>query len=114
MLPKKYRLSSFQEIEKVKDKGKLFQFPFFGVLVLDNKESRPSRFSVNVSLKVAGNVVNRNKIKRLMSEAIKAFLSQIKPGFDLIILVKKMALKKSLGEIKEEVERAFLRTELLV
>ena len=104
MLPKKFRLQDFGEIEKVKKEGKLFQNPLFGLLVLKRKDNGPSRFAFIVSLKISKKSTKRNKAKRLLSEALKGFLPKIKKGFDLVFLGKKAIIDKSFWEIKKQLE----------
>lgn len=110
MLPKKFRLQKFEEIKK---KGKLFQFPLFGGLVLPQKEKNNSRFAFVVSSKISKKATERNRAKRLLSEAVRSFLPKIKSGFDVVFFAKKLIVGKEFVEIKNEVERIFKKANLL-
>jgi len=107
MLPKKYRLNDFWEIERVKKGGRLFQSSSFGVLVFYGNEKQNSRIAFVVSLKIAKRSVERNRAKRLLSEAVRGFLPLIKPGYDLVFLIKKNLIGKNRQEVEKEVERIF-------
>jgi len=105
MLPKKYRLKDFWEIEEVKKKGQLFQSLSFGVLVFFRDKKQNSRVAFIVSLKISKKSVERNRTKRLLSEAVRGFLPSIKPGYDLVFLIKKNLVGRNKQEVEKEVER---------
>jgi len=104
MLPEKFRLQDFGEIEKVKKEGKLIQNPLFGLLVLKREDNGLSRFAFIVSLKISKKSTKRNRAKRLLSEVVRSFLPEIKDGFDLVFLAKKSIIDKSFWDIKKQVE----------
>lgn len=47
-----------------------------------------ARFGLVISNKIEKSAVRRNKIKRLIRQAIQELLPEIKPGFDVVVLVK--------------------------
>lgn len=104
MLPKKFRFSKRQEIGDVKKKGKLYQFPLFGILVLKTRIEESPRFAFVVSTRISKKSTERNKIRRLLSETIKFLLPKITLGYDLIFLTKKSILDKGFWEINKETE----------
>ena len=114
MLPKKFRLHDYQEVEKVKKEGKLYQSPLFGLLVLEKPGQATSRFSFIVSTKLSKKAVQRNHLKRLLSEAVRGLLPKVKPGFDLVFLGKKSLIGKSLSEIQIEVNNIFCKSGLMI
>lgn len=108
MLPKQYRLPLRTEFKRIKKEGKLFSGKFFSLLV--NKQpagNRPSRFAFIISKKIHKKAIKRNRVRRLLVEAVRGILPKIKPGFDFVFLVKKTILEKKLSEIKNEVEKFF-------
>jgi len=117
VLPRRYRLQNYQEIEKVKKEGKLYQISFFGLLILkrtlSEAEGLPTRFAFIVSKKLSKKAVQRNRAKRLLSEAVRGLLPKVKPGFDIIFLGKKSLIGKSFSEIQVEVEKVFRKSGLL-
>lgn len=118
MLPKEYRLHDYQEIERVKKEGKLFQSPLFGVLILE-KTGQPvslssfSRFAFIVSKKVSTKAIERNRIKRVLSESVRLLLPAIKPDIDGVFLGKRNIIGKNKTEIKQELENVFRKAKLL-
>jgi len=112
MLVKKYRLPLRTEFYRIKKKGRLYQFSFFGLLVARNELSF-SRFAFIISKKVHKRAVKRNRIRRLLREAVKEFLSQSRPGFDVVFLVKKNLIDQELSAVKMAVNQAFQKSGLL-
>ena len=72
-----------------------------------------SRFGFVVSKKISKKAVERNRVKRLMSETIRLTEEKIKPGFDVVFISKLGIVNKSLEEVKESVEKLLKRSGLL-
>lgn len=112
MLPSSNRLVRKQDFELIKKEGRKYQSNFFGVLVKSTEENS-SRFGFIVSTKISKKAAERNKIKRLLRESIKTFLSEIKPGNDILFLVKKDILNKSFEEISKETKEVLKRANVI-
>ena len=97
MLPKAYRLPASQ-FALVKSKGKLIQTPLFGLLILSSSQPK-TRFGFIVSTKLSSKAVVRNRLRRLLREAIRPLLPSISPGHDFIILAKHSLLTAHLNQI---------------
>ena len=111
MLASANRLTKEDDFDKIKSEGVLFQSENFGVRVLRRGGNENSRFAFIVSLKIANESVQRNRVKRAMSEAIRHKLHTIKEGYDVIFLAKKQIVKKSTEDIMREVHE-FVRKNL--
>lgn len=112
MLPKKYRLPLRTKLPCLRKEGKIFHSPLFGLLT--GKNNLPvSRFGFIVSKKIHKQAVKRNQIKRLLREAVRSFLPQVKPGFDAVFLAKKKILHQELSAIKTEIQAVFRKVGLL-
>lgn len=113
MLPKKHRLPLRTDLVYVQEKGKIFQGRLFSLLVVSQPhKSRPSRFGFIISTKIHKRAVKRNHARRLLIEAIRPFLSEIKPGLDAVFLAKKTIVGKQLVEVKKEVGKLFKKSKL--
>lgn len=104
MLSKKHRLSKTAEVKKTAVKGRGFFNPYFVIKSLANKGDFP-RFTVVVSTKVSKKAVDRNRVKRIIREAIKPHLSEL-PSNDYVLTVKSGILRIDSSEIRCEVEKA--------
>lgn len=105
MLASKNRLPA-SEIEKVKANGKLYQKKFFGISIAPGSDPHNSRFGFIVSTKISKLAVQRNRIKRALSESVRYHLFAITPGYDIIFLAKKVLVTVSTNEIMQEVQIA--------
>lgn len=115
MLPKKYRLSLKTEFQRVHQNGRFCARSLFTLLFCPQPEELKanSRFAFIAPLKVDKRSVYRHRAKRLFTEAVRAFLHEVKPGFDAVFMIKKEAVGKNYGEVKTEVEKVFKEAGLL-
>ncbi len=115
MLPKDYRFPLRTDFTRAKKEGKIFQDKFFGVIVSGQPSSaaKNSRFAFIVSKKISKKAVQRNRIRRILSEQITVFLPKIKPGFDNVFLVKKDILGKTSAVVGKEVKEMLIKADML-
>jgi len=103
MLPVKHRLVKKRDFDKIFKNGKLFNTDQF--LVKSDKNNLDiSRFGFIVSKKVSNKAVIRNRIKRKIREIIRLNLDKIKPGLDIVLIVKKNMIDKSYWEIEKDIK----------
>jgi ribonuclease P protein component len=106
MLAKKYRLTVSNDFAKVQALGKTFQSTNFGVAILDRGDEKPPRFAFVISTKVAKDAVDRNNIRRHMSETVRLMTGEVKNGLDVIFLAKTSIMRVPAEEIVREVRTA--------
>ena len=106
MLANAYRIRSTEDFEKVQKEGEIRQSESFGIVILHQPDSKVSRFGFIVSTKISKGAVDRNRIKRALSEAVRFLMADIKKGYDVVFLTKQTALRKSTDELMREVRRA--------
>lgn len=102
MLKKINRLSKRKDFQEIKEKGKIYQSPIFG-LALIKKEEDVKQFGFIISKKISKRAVDRNKIKRYLADSVKNNLDKIPTGIKAIFLAKKDLLGKKYEEINAEV-----------
>ncbi|MEJ2441342.1 MAG: ribonuclease P protein component [Patescibacteria group bacterium] len=105
MLAKRHRLTKKNLLEKVKTEGDLYQADSFGMVVLKQEKTGPSRFAFIVSTKISKKAVDRNKITRRLREAVKERLANILNGYDVVFLAKRKIMDKNNSEIVKEMNR---------
>ena len=101
-LNKKNRLKKKHDFENVFKKGKAVKGSFLFIKYRKNKLG-VSRFGFVVSAKVAGNAVKRNKIRRILSEAVRGIVDGL-GGYDIIVF----ATSKIISALKKDVADDFV------
>lgn len=105
MLPKENRLTDDYDFRRVKRLGKIYHSPIFSLTVAPRKISGPSRFGFVISTKIDKRATVRNRIKRLLREAVRKQLEKTPNGFDLVFVVRPRIVGKSYEEVGAEVDK---------
>jgi len=105
MLPKENRLIDDYDFHRVKRLGKTYHGPIFSLTVARRKTAGPSRFGFVISTKIDKRATVRNRIKRLLREAVRARLAKVPNGFDLVFVVRPKIVSKSYEEVCAEVDK---------
>ena len=108
MLPKINRIKKKKDFEIIFKNSKSFKTNLFIFRIMKNNLGF-NRFGFVVSLKVSKKAVIRNKIRRRLSEIIKAEEKNIKAGTDLVVIALPGIEKKEFPELKEIVKNALLK-----
>ena len=83
MLKKDFRLPALTSFSNAKSIHTKYAFIKFKKNDLD-----VSRFGFIVSKKISKSAVTRNRIKRQIRRCFEESLSQIKPGYDMLLIIK--------------------------
>lgn len=90
MLPQEFRLKSNRDIEKVFKSGKTVRSSFLFLKFAPNSSgSQQSKIAFSIGLRYSKKAVKRNRAKRVLREAAKNFLKDIKPGYNLVFFLDK-------------------------
>jgi ribonuclease P protein component len=112
MLPKINRIKKKKDFEEIFKKGASFKNSLLILKVVKNNFNE-SRFGFIVSQKVSKKAVVRNKIRRRLSEIIKAEFNNIKSGLDLVFISLNGIEKREFFEIKESVASLLTKAKCL-
>ena len=113
MLARTYSLKGQENFEKVEKEGKLVRFDSFGLAYLKRNDSDVPRFGFIVSLKVSKDAVQRNRIKRALSEAVRLMVNDTKKGYDVVFLARPESARRGTDVLMRETQAAFIKAELL-
>lgn len=112
MLPRINRLKKKKEIERTFQRGRGFkEDPLF--LKVSKNNLTISRFVFIVGRKAAKKAVTRNKIKRRLRELAKKRLPEIRPGFDVAMVVLPGAENKDFSQLQTVVNKLLKKAGLL-
>lgn len=92
--------------------GKRIHSENFLIVVAPNTQP-VCRFAVQVGIKIDKRAVKRNRMKRLVREAIRHLLPDMKEGIDCIIIAKKNFSEKKEEEIEHSLKEVLDRFHLL-
>ncbi|MGD0576461.1 MAG: ribonuclease P protein component [Candidatus Staskawiczbacteria bacterium] len=112
MLPKINRIKKKKDFEIIFKKGASFKNGLFVLRFVKNNSDK-SRFGFIVSQKVSKKATVRNKIRRRLTEIIKAERKTIKAGTDLVLIAMPGAEKKDFSEIKESLSGLLLKAKII-
>jgi ribonuclease P protein component len=101
MLPLTHRLRQRSLFGRVYGKGRSSATDLIVVYALPTK-GQAARVGFSVSKKI-GNAVVRNRVKRLLREAIRTYLPVISRGYDIVIVARKKAPEAALADLSKSV-----------
>lgn len=108
MLPRQNRLKKTKDFDKVFKQGLFINDRFIAFKAASN-DLDVTRFGFIVGTKISKKAVVRNKIKRWLRAAVLPCLKDIKPGFDVAVMVKPEILNSDFQEIKSAIQKLISR-----
>ncbi len=109
-MKKVYRLRKRRDFEYTYRKGRSIANAFL-VLVYRRSKFSITRAGFTVSRKY-GNAVKRNKIRRQLKEIYRKRIPYLKPGFDLIFIVRKNAYQIEFEKLENAVDNLLRRARI--
>ena len=111
MLPKAARIREEREFRAAFTRGRSYKGDLIVVYVLPRR-GEAVRLGFTTVKKIGG-AVERNRIKRLLREAAKRLMPNLRPGTDVIVLARTRAAGASLNELVAELEKLLVRAGVL-
>lgn len=88
MLPKNHRLRKNKDFERVFEKGQSRGTKWLWLKKVKTEPQQPVRIGIVMPSKHFKKAVTRNKLKRQIRELLRKKLSDLKSGFDVVVLGK--------------------------
>jgi ribonuclease P protein component len=104
VLKRENRIRLKKEFAEIKKEGRILFSPLFGFLV-DKKSDDLKKFGVVVSKKISKKAVDRNRIRRILSEVVKDNLNNFEKGIRVVFLTKQAILGKGYKEVEKEIKK---------
>jgi len=119
MLPKENRLTDDYDFRRVKRRGKSYHGPLFKLAFTRRKNvgtlpagRQASRFGFVISTKVDKRATVRNRIKRLLRQAIRERLEKIPEGLDFVLVVRPNIVGKNYEEVSAAVDQVLSKVSI--
>ncbi len=109
-MKRRFRLTGTKDFKRVRKLGKSYAHPLLVLVALPN-DLGGSRFAVSAGRSV-GNAVQRNRAKRLIREAVRPLIPQVRPGWDVLFLARHSLAEAEFSQTQEVIilllQRSFL------
>lgn len=98
-LAQKYRLTGKKQFDLIKKRGRLIDGPLFSLLVFRSREKEGPKFGFIVSKRIDKRAVVRNRLRRVLAEAVRQILPEVGPDLRGIFLAKSALKKAELNQV---------------
>jgi ribonuclease P protein component len=108
---RRFRLTRSTDFKRVRRFGKSYAHPLVVLVIMPNASGE-----VNVGVSASrsvGKAVQRNRSKRLLREAIRPLLTQINPGWELILLSRSATSKATSQDIQAALVNLLHRAQIM-
>jgi ribonuclease P protein component len=110
-LPKTHRLKHWRDFKTIYSQGKRFRGHALAIILLP-KAATPSQIGISISRKISKKAVVRNFIKRRIRHACRTLISDLEPGWQIIITVRPEALECEYEHFLQELKRLLIQAEV--
>lgn len=111
-LKRALRLRKSSEFQRVRQQGRTLTSRLLILAWIPNEVARP-RVGFVVSKRISKHAVERNYIKRLLSEAIRPFLSELSTSSDIVLSARSGITTADLKMLQQDIITLLRRARLL-
>lgn len=108
---RRYRLTNSSDFQRVRRTGTSFAHPL-AVLIVSPGDVAETRFGFTAARSL-GNAVRRNRAKRLLREAARFFLADIRSGWDVVLIARAPILEVGFADVRSAVGQLFRKSGLI-
>lgn len=113
MLPQENRLQAKYDYRRVKRIGKSAYSPYFTLLYAPAKDPKNLRFGFVASSKFDQRATQRNRARRLLREAVRKELPDMRMGYDIILITKNKMKGARFEEVGSSLNQVLSKISLL-
>ena len=111
-MKRNFRLTRSTDFKRVRNNGKSYAHPLVVLVAIPSTENR-LRVGVTAGRSVGG-AIQRNRAKRLLREAMRTLLPEIRPGWDLILIARQPLPGAAYQQVQAALSQLIGRAGLLV
>ncbi len=100
-MDKRHRLTKDAEFKRVRSEGRSWGHPLLIMYAVPN-QLETTRVGFSTSRRI-GKAVARNRVKRLLREAVHLHLHEMKPGWDLLLIARQSTSGATFHEVNAAV-----------
>jgi len=108
---RQYRLRDKDRFQQVRRQGRSYKHPLIVMVILPN-DLPHSRFGFTASKRI-GNAVKRNRVRRLMREAVRLQWDDIAPGWDVVCIARRPIATATFHEVQAACQTLLAKAGLL-
>lgn len=101
------------EFARIRQTGKMYDSPFFGILISFDEKTDGAKAAFVVSKKIDKRSTVRHEVKRKLALAVSSFLPRLPKHVELVFLPKQKAISALPEQLKREVKGVLKRAKLL-
>lgn len=110
-IKKQYRLRHRKDFARLRQEGRTYRHPFF-VLSLAPNDLPHNRYGFTTAKRL-GKAVVRNRVRRLLKEAVRLLHPRLRQGFDVVLIARGQVVDQPLQTIQQAVGETLHRAGLL-
>jgi ribonuclease P protein component len=111
-----FRLTRSIDLKRVRNFGKSYAHPLVVLIAIRSTEDRWQEVSGPrvgiIAGRSVGGAIQRNRAKRLLREAIRALLSTIRPGWDLVLIARQPLPEANYQQVQAAISQLVRRADL--
>jgi ribonuclease P protein component len=97
-MQRQYRLRERNDFARLRQRGRVYRHPLVVLSLLPN--ALPYNRYGFITTKSLGKAVVRNRVRRLLREAVRQLHPRLKPGFDMVFIVRPGMLNQPLDTVQ--------------
>jgi len=112
MLDKKFRIRKQKDFDRISKEGVYFSEHSLLMKAMRN-DLGITRFGFIVSNKISSAAAKRNRIKRLLREAVRSFQNELKEGYDCLFIAKNSIIDEESDALNAAVGKLLKKSGIL-